>query len=418
MQQRLGSESLLSRRLRLLTGLLAIVASTTAAADKLSGDAARQGDGGVSAFYRWNRAIPKSPGKLLRSERLPVAAGLANAGRQIRFLYSSTEGLTGQGTTVVSGALFTPRGRPPKDGWPVIAWAHGTVGVGDVCAPSWGPRSERDAEYLNRWLAQGYAVVASDYQGLGTAGLHPYLSVRTGAYNVLDSVRAVAGRVLHVGTKAVVVGQSQGAGVAFATAALAATYARELDLRGTVATGVPYFTPKTLTAAGLKVGADEVKPETAFLLYMAIAGQLVDPSARDEDIVSAEALPLFTRARTACVHELMKDVVDAGLTRTEAMGRAFAPLVGRYAREFVYPTLALQTPVFVGMGSADEFTAASVQMMLVRDACAAGSLVEAHVYPGLDHNGTVNGSLGDSLPFVRKLFAGEPIASSCSAVSP
>lgn len=45
-----------------------------------------------------------------------------------------------------------------------------------------------------------------------------------------------------------------------------------LDLRGTVATGIPYYTPKTLTAAGLKVGADEVKPETAFLLYMALAG--------------------------------------------------------------------------------------------------------------------------------------------------
>ena len=51
-----------------------------------------------------------------------------------------------------------------------MAWAHGTVGIADKCAPSWAGRSQRDVDYLNHWLGQGYVVVASDYQGLGVPG--------------------------------------------------------------------------------------------------------------------------------------------------------------------------------------------------------------------------------------------------------
>lgn len=395
-------------------GVAGTAHGASGAAMATSGDA-RQGDGGVSDFYRWPGAVPTKPGQMLRSEPLPAAARLASAGKQLRILYSSTDGLTGQLAVVVSGALFLPKGTPPKGGWPLIAWAHGTVGVADSCAPSWNARSERDAQYLNSWLAKGYAVVSSDYAGLGTAGLHPYMSVRTGAYGVLDSIRAVAGRA-GVGSKTVVVGQSQGAGVAFGTAAYAPVYAAELDLRGTVATGVPYYTPKMMTGQGLQAGAEAVRPETAFLLYMALAGQLGDASVTDERLVSAKALPLLIEARKTCVSPMMDKVVDAGLSRAQVMGPSFAAVLNRYARELVYPTLKLQTPIFIGAGAADEFTAAPLQMMLASDACAAGSTVEAHLYPGLDHSGAVNGSLADSGPFVRKLFDGEAVASNCAQV--
>src|SRR5262249_39965868 len=160
-----------------------------------------------------------------------------------RILYSSTDGLTGRSPVAVSGALFLPRGTPPEGGWPLIAWAHGTVGVADVCAPSWNERSDRDATYLNHWLSQGYAVVAADYQGLGVPGGHPYLATRPEAYSVLDSIRAVQAEPSYkISPKVVLVGQSQGAGAAFATAGEAAMYAPELKILGTVATGTPYFT--------------------------------------------------------------------------------------------------------------------------------------------------------------------------------
>ena len=103
----------------------------------------------------------------------------------------------------------------------MLAWAHGTVGIADICAPSWQARSYRDVRYLNEWLSQGFAIVATDYQGLGTPGAHPYLKVRPEAYSVLDSVRAVLKDVAGLANKIVIIGQSQGGGAAFATAAFA-----------------------------------------------------------------------------------------------------------------------------------------------------------------------------------------------------
>jgi len=132
-----------------------------------------QGDGGVAEFYNLAGPAPARPGTLIRTEAQPAETSLADAGQAMRILYSSTNGLDGKTPVAVSGSLFLPKGEAPADGFPLIAWAHGTVGVADVCAPSNNARSERDTKYLGHWLRQGYAVVASDYQGLGTPGGHP-----------------------------------------------------------------------------------------------------------------------------------------------------------------------------------------------------------------------------------------------------
>jgi hypothetical protein len=59
----------------------------------------------------------------------------------------------------------------------------------------------------------------------------------------------------------------------------------------------------------------------------------------------------------------------------------------------------------------------AAQLALVHDACAQGSVVEAHLYAGLNHSKTVNASLMDSVPFVRKIMAGEPINAFCDPVA-
>jgi hypothetical protein len=43
--------------------------------------------------------------------------------------------------------------------------------------------------------------------------------------------------------------------------------------------------------------------------------------------------------------------------------------------------------------------------------------VESHLYGGLTHGGTVNASLKDSVPFVRKIMAGAPITPVCEPVA-
>jgi pimeloyl-ACP methyl ester carboxylesterase len=405
------------------TGTAATLAVLSALlAGPLLGNAAAQtvadprfGDGGVSAFYSWSDAVSGPPGKLLRTEPLPAAQVLAQANGGLRILYTSTDGVGGKDPVVVSGAYFTPQGTPPAGGWPLIAWAHGTVGVADVCAPSWAGRSERDIHYLGTWLSQGYAIVATDYQGLGTPGPHPYLKTRPEAYSVLDSIRAVQGSQPDLSKKVVIVGQSQGGGAAFATAALAEAYAPEIDIRGTVATGTPYLSAKRLASAS-NSSQDRVDPTIAYVYYLTLAVQQTRPEVKATDVFSDTAAPLLEQARTLCIGAMEKAVVAAKLTRHDALKHeAEATIFGPLIPALTYATLKLKGPIFMGAGTADKDVSPTGQMALAADACAAGSIVEAHLYDGLTHSGTVNGSLKDSLPFVRKVLAGEPLTPRCTA---
>ena len=111
---------------------------------------------------------------------------------------------------------------------------------------------------------------------MGTSGGHPYLATRPEAYGVLDAVRAVKGRD-EIGDRIIVVGQSQGAGAAFATAAYQPDYAPDVRVLGTVATGLPYFSQQTL-AAILRAGATEkVTPTLAYSLLLLQLAELTMP---------------------------------------------------------------------------------------------------------------------------------------------
>jgi pimeloyl-ACP methyl ester carboxylesterase len=393
-----------------LAGLFAFAHPATATgAEPVAPDAAL-GDGGMPDFYRISAAVPKRPGKLIRSEPLSAQQSLANAAKNVRILYSSTDGLDGKTAIAVSGAVFIPAGKAPKGGWPVIAWAHGTVGVADICAPSFTPRSPRDTIYLNYWLEQGYAVVASDYQGLGVNGGHPYLATRPAAYSVLDSIRAARQLGLKLGKKTVVVGQSQGGGAAFGTAALAASYAPEIDLRGTVATGTPYFTPDRPPMVG---NSNLVSPAFGLTLLAMYLRVQVDPAFRPQESMTPEGLKIFKMGATGCFDAMAQAVVAGRITRAKAfVGDPLQLLAGQYGL-MSFPGLKLKGPLFMGTGGKDEAAVPAAQMRLRNDACAAGSVIEHHLYPQLDHGATVNGSIADSTIFVRKAFNGEAISGNC-----
>jgi pimeloyl-ACP methyl ester carboxylesterase len=374
-----------------------------------------QGDGGVSSFYTRAGEIPDTPGRLLRSEPLEPALGLAKAGEQFRILYTATDGIDGKTQVAVSGAGFIPPGTPPTGGWPLVAWAHGTTGVGDVCAPSWNVRSKRDASYLNTWLTEGYAVVATDYQGLGTPGPHPYLATRPEAYSVLDSLRAVLKGFPNIANRIVVIGQSQGGGAAFATAGIAPAYAPDLNILGVVATGVPYVRPNAPRRP--PDASDGPDPTAAYSLYIAIMMRQGDPSLVPDQLVTPRALPLLAEAPTTCVGPLFRDVERAGLNRTTTVTRGFSEAFAAVSPALRYATVHLTVPLFVGTGASDHDVAPASQLALVRAACAEGAVVEAHLYAGLTHGQTVNASLRDSVPFVRKVLAGQPIRSICEPVA-
>lgn len=413
------------RRMAGMSALAALALPTVlAAAERVPAANPEQGDGRVSAFYDWTGAIPAQPGRLLRTEPLPETIGLPGAGRQLRILYSSTDGYDGKTPIVVSGAVFLPKGTSPAGGWPVIAWAHGTVGVADICAPSWAGRSYRDRLYLGRWLAEGYAVVATDYQGLGVAGPHPLINVPAISYGVLDSVRAAIGGIAGLANKVVIVGQSQGGAAAFGAAAYAPTYAPEIGLKGAVGTGVIYNRGPDLPplpAPTLPADPHKVDDAIVYSLYGFVVAQQFDPALRFADVFTDKGIPLAQQARTSCLPALSGDVAYGAFTRAETFlsqpasryTRFLAGAKERANRYMTYPTLKLPVPIFIGTGASDLTPSAVNQLTLMKDACDAGTVVEGHVYAGLGHSATVNASLKDSIPFVHKAFAGERIEAIC-----
>jgi hypothetical protein len=356
------------------------------------------GDGGVSAFYVWDQELPGTPGKLLRQEPVPDHLVLTNAAKGLRVLYTATNGIDGKTTVAVSGAIYFPKGPAPAGGWPVVAWAHGTTGVADVCAPSWMRRGKRDTEYLNAWLAQGYAVVASDYQGLGTPGGHPWLSVRPEGWSVLDSVRSALTAFPELANAVVIVGQSQGSHAALSAAGLATTYAPTLRIKGTVTTGV---------VGG--VGWRDSRRTSTFLFMVLHKFQALDPAFQPSDYLTDAGKRGFAAAITSCplpgdptipFDDVLKVMPDRA--KTEVMED--------------YPTLRFAQPVFIGTGLVDTAAVPEFQYGIAAAACRAGSIVETHYYPGQDHGGAVNASLIDSVPFVKRLFAGQPVAGNCATL--
>lgn len=342
----------------------------------------------ADAFYTWADPVPPMPGKLLRSEALTPQQSLASAGLNLRILYSSTDGLDNLTPVAVSGALFVPKGPAPAGGWPLMAWAHGTVGSADRCAPSLNQRSPRDTRYLNHWLEQGYAIVATDYQGLGTPGLHPYGLTRPVAYGVLDSIRAVGAAPVNVSRRAVVFGQSQGGRAAFATAVMAKDYAPDVEVVGVVATGTPYASARVQGhSPELENARRSVVPTFAYNLLRLSTVALLDPSFVPADYLAERALPAFRASQDECLHAIEQRVVADGLTFNNSFKRSPKAALDRVGREAAYPTLKTDIPVFLGTGGKDRDVFVPGQQALVRDACQAGDRVEWHFYPALDHSG-------------------------------
>jgi pimeloyl-ACP methyl ester carboxylesterase len=349
-------------------------------------------------------------GKLIESRPLAAELSLEGAAQAFAIRYGSTDGVTGSGSVTVTGALFIPNGTPPAGGWPVVAWAHGTVGIGDGCAPSRNPRSPRDRTYLDHWLSEGYAVVATDYQGLGSPGPHPYMNSRMAAYSTLDSIRAALTGDFGLANKVLLVGQSQGGGAAFATAGYAADYAPDINVRGTIATGLPNLAAAASASGG---DGDKVDRMIGYLLYIASVAQQLDPKNDPRAVLTDRAMAVFDQAEQLCVMDMFGKAVEAGLTRNNSFKSNFWSHYASMTTHAGYPTLKIAAPVFVGTGADDVDTPYAMQKTLVDGACKAGSTVEWRVYPGQDHGGAVNRSFLDSRVFAARVMAGEAIAGSC-----
>lgn len=360
-------------------------------------------------------ALPASTGQPMNVAPLDSRVGLSGASKQFRFSYSTTN-QHGQ-VAASTAALFLPKGTMPSGGWPVLAWAHGTVGLGDNCTPSMNPRSERDATYLNHWLNQGYAVVASDYAGQGTEGPMSYLNGKSTAANVVDSV--IAARKLapvqgHSATRWAVIGQSQGGGAALHVAqrATKASQAAGIDFRGTVATGAPAYIENIVLAGG-PTFPPVVLPTglNVYALYIMAALGDARPDLNMDAILTPEGKKMVKWAETACYAQMADAVEGTNVARAFKKPVRSIPGIQRALTEHMATaTTGYDKPVFVGHGLRDKDVPTPIGLALNSEmwlnqflASPRNKRVVVRWYP-TDHGETVYASMKDSTPFLAGIL--------------
>jgi pimeloyl-ACP methyl ester carboxylesterase len=269
---------------------------------------------GIDSFYAQPPgAAEGAPGTLVKTDEL---LGTPLASRAWRIMYRST---TAAGDpVVVTGTVIVPWGPPPPGGRTVVSWGHPTTGSARECAPSYGFDPFIGIEGLRSLLYRGYAVVATDYTGMGTDGPDSYLVGGTAGNNVLDAVRA-ARELLGSDTsdRVILWGHSQGGQAALFAAELAPQYAPELDIRA-VAVAAPAANLTDLMSAHLDDISGVTIGSYAFQAFADTYGDSVS-GAQVDTILTPEAVAILPQMNELCL-----------LTNIPELHRIGEPFVGHF----------------------------------------------------------------------------------------
>jgi pimeloyl-ACP methyl ester carboxylesterase len=361
-------------------------------------------------FYKPPKKLPKQHGTLIWARKAKGLVPLADAKSTKLVLYSSR---TPQGAkTAVSGSVSVPKGKPPKGGWPVITWAHGTTGVADACAPSRNSATspaQSSISYiypdLNEWLRAGYAVVQTDYQGLGTPGKHPYLIGEAEGRSVLDIVTAARTLDPKISKRFLISGHSQGGQSALFAAGEASTWTPKLRLRGTVA-----FAPAShiLEQVPLLPALTTPNALTA-LATMILDGASTQSNAIDiNKLLSDEVLPFYPLLQSQCLQQLAASNELGGIPPSHLVrsGADLGPVNPVLAA--MNPLVKTTAPILIAQGAADTTVFPTYTDQLKDQLVNAGDQVTYNKYPGVNHVGVVTTGEPDAMAFFQQQLPARP----------
>jgi pimeloyl-ACP methyl ester carboxylesterase len=311
----------------------------------------------------------------------------------------------------VSGVVFEPVA-PAAGPRPILAWAHGTFGLGDQCAPSrrFFSGSGAAVPLVKAAVQQDLVFAETDYRGLGTPGPHPYLVNQTAGRDVLDSIRAAAhitGQQEH--PEGLVLGQSQGGGAALLAAELAPSYAPDVQLRAAVGVSVPSDLGRL--DAQLSGG-----PYVGYVLMTIEGYESAYPKlARDSVKLTAKGQAALKQIAGQCSDQIL----DAFAGHSEKEYGASQVLHSSDFRAELADNepgqVGTRVPIFLVHGVADDTIPVQDSRDLLARYCADGSPVTAKIYPGAGHIDVLGKALADIVNYLRNRLAGTPPASSCPA---
>lgn len=360
-----------------------------------------------NAFYVPPKRLPPGPhGTVIRCRQ--VSSPVPGARAWLILYVSAT---VSGARTAVSGTVLVPTAAHAGTR-PVVAYASGTQGWGDQCAPSREMASGNfDEQFaVNNLLARGWAVAVTDYPGLGTPGGEQYSVGIAEGKAVLDALRAATllpGAGLRARAPIAIEGYSQGGGAAGWAAELASSYAPALRLRGVAMGGTP---------ANLQAVANNING-SAFFAFLGGAVLGFDAAYPARHLLSD-----LTAAGRAALGKL----------GTECQEQALATYAGKRIQDYTtggidpigetrwqrvlnandLGAIAPRVPVLQYHGRADEVIPFGVEAALHRQWCKKGVKTQLTGYPG-EHATTQVEAQTQVVSWLSARLAGHPVQSSC-----
>ncbi|MEZ5608560.1 MAG: lipase family protein [Burkholderiaceae bacterium] len=397
------------------TGTLAIALAACGQLPPRSASPVTEGPAGLG-FYTPPQPLPAGRhGDLIWSRALQGDAALPSAARNWLVLYRSTN-VAGE-PIAVSGTVAIPAGTPPPGGWPVISWTHGTTGIADVWAPSRNGPNYPDKDYvdginqvLDQWVKKGYAVLKTDYESLGTPGVHPYLNGWSEARGATDIVRAARQLSASLGRDWLVMGHSQGGQAAAYTAQLGPLYAPELQLKGAVA-----ISPATSLSEAVAHSLKDTKGQANAFLPLIMVGMAADaPGVKLDALLTPKGRELIRVVDQDCIAAL-RAPGGWGTFKNDRLidfKADFRPLLDALNSLSATQNLRPAVPLLVLQAHNDHITVKPLTDLMVHRFENLGVDVRYIAYtdvpdaPGsATHRATVPRSLKDAMAWVAQRFA-------------
>jgi hypothetical protein len=315
----------------------------------------------------------------------------------------------------VSGTILVPTRTLSGHARPIIGYSTGTRGVGDACAPSYTltQGTDYDAANIVSLLERGWAVVISDYEGLGTPGDHTYMIGPSQGRVALDVIRA-AQRLPQAGLSSdapvILMGFSQGGAAGGWASELASIYAPEINIIASVLGGVP----ADLEATGRFLDG------TLFVGFALMASIGLDAAYEEIDLtqeLNKEGLDLLSRSKNLCLLSLEDMGTKIGSPFSRFTDYAKSNPVDNPVWQHIMAQSKLGTkkpsmPIYLYHGVLDQIVPYDPAEELRNDWCDQGAVVEWHsLFEG--HLTAIYTGAARSIDWIAQRFAGVPVSGNC-----
>jgi pimeloyl-ACP methyl ester carboxylesterase len=329
-----------------------------------------------------------------------------------RITYTSTSGIDNN-TSQVSGAVFVPRGAPPKGGWPTVGLGHSTTGIKPECAPSLSRNFLNLSTTIAGLLKAGFVVTVPDYQGLGSEGSHhPYLDSTTVGFNLIDSVRAARKLVRETSDRWVALGADQGGQAAWSASELVDRYDDGLHLLGSIS--LAPFTDLVGLADAASTGAltkEQKLQLQAFLASLKNEHSDFDLDAFRRGIVR-DKWDVLLACKGAEIRERDQVADQIGADDLRPANPAAVDTLRGFLQKSSVAQWPAPAPMWVIYGARDPFTPQEWTERALERACGYGDTIRIEKQPDTRPDAV---DLGRAIPWIKERFDGKAAVDDCPA---